>query len=186
MDHAGQRRRLRGLADDGALTLDGETPGTVRTALRLFDMDEPADLSTADGRVQGTVTLARALGNPTATVDLTSSLRWPDQPVIDTRAQAVITVDAGEPHLVRGLSAPAARLDAHDRPESRHDRRPVRWHRGAGRVVAAALRSLGAGHRSGGRHGQAIGPVVEIVVDADVAGGPLVVAGQAFDRVTRP
>ena len=128
---------------DGALALDGATPGTLRTGLRLFDMDEPVDLSTAEGRLQGTVTLDRVLGNPTATVDLTGSLQWPDQPVIDSRAQAVITADPVHLTAFEATSGPSSRdLDADDRPQPRHHRRPVRRHLRAGRVVAATLRSL--------------------------------------------
>ena len=70
------------------------------TGMRLFDIDPPVDMAQAFGDLDGTVALTGALGTPEATVDVAGSLAWPDQPEIESRAQAVITTDAGSPHRV--------------------------------------------------------------------------------------
>ncbi len=170
---------------DGVLALDGATPGTLRTALRLFDMDEPADLSTADGRVQGTVTLDRVLGNPTANVDLTGSLQWPDQPVIDTRAQAVITADQVNLTSFEATSGPSRATSALTIDLNR-DTIDGQFAATAAPVESWLRRFDLSAPVTGPVDvtGRLSGPLSRIVVDADVAGGPLVLAGQAFDRVT--
>ena len=77
----------------GDLKLSGATAPTLATALRLFDIDAPVDLSEASGTLEGPVALSGALGSPVARVELGGDLAWPDQPRVDARVAATITTD---------------------------------------------------------------------------------------------
>ena len=57
-------------------------------------------MTQAFGDLGGTVDLTGTLGTPEATVDVAGSLAWPDQPDIESRAQAVITADTVRAHRV--------------------------------------------------------------------------------------
>ena len=117
---------------NGSLALDGATPSILATGLRLFDIDPPVDMTEAFGDLGGTVELTGTLGAPEATVNVAGSLAWPDQPDIESRAQAVITADNVRLTAFEAVSGPArATLDARHRPQPRHHRRAVRRDVGA-------------------------------------------------------
>ncbi len=79
----------------------------LATGLRLFDIDPPVDMAEAFGDLGGTVELTGTLGAPEATVDVAGSLAWPDQPDIESRAQAVITADNVRLTAFEAVSGPA-------------------------------------------------------------------------------
>ena len=172
---------------NGSLTLDGSTPGAPR------DRHESVRPRFARRPVAGVwrprparSRLTGALGAPEATVDVAGSLAWPDQPEIESRAQAVITTDAVRLTAFEATSGPARATStlAIDLNSDTIDGQ-FEANVGVGGVVAAALRPQRAGDRHGRRHGPRLsGPLSRILIDADVTGGPVVVTGQSFDRVT--
>lgn len=170
---------------DGSLTLDGATPGTLATGLNLFDIDPPVDMAQASGDLTGTVALAGTLRAPEATVDVAGSLAWPDQPDIESRAQAVITADTVRLTAFEATSGPARATSTlaidlnSDTIEGQFE--------GTSVPVESWLRRYGISAPVTGMvdaTGRLSGPLSRIVIDADVTGGPVVLTGQSFDRVT--
>lgn len=169
----------------GTLALDGGTPGTLTTAMRLFEFDPPVDLAEASGTIGGTVTLAGALGTPEATTTLEGTLAWPDQPAIDARAEAVIT--AGAIHLTAfdAASGPS-RATAALTIDLNRDTIDGRF-TGTAVPMESWLRRFDLSAPVSGPvevTGTLSGPLARIQVEADVTGGPVLVAGQAFDRLS--
>ena len=170
---------------DGSLTLDGSTPRTLLTGMNLFDLDPPVDLSQAFGDLAGTVALAGTLGAPEATVDVAGSLAWPDQPEIESRAQAVITTDAVQLTAFEATSGPARAtstlaIDLNSRTiDGQFEATSVPLESWMRRFALSAP-VTGMVDATG----RVSGPLSRILIDADVTGGPVVVTGQSFDRVT--
>ena len=170
---------------NGSLTLDGSTPGTLATGMNLFDLDSPVNLSQAFGELSGTIALAGTLGAPEATVDAAGSLAWADQPEIESRAQAVITTDAVRLTAFEATSGPARATSTlaidlnSDTIDGQFEATSV--------SVESWLRRFDLSAPVTGMvnaTGRLSGPLSRILIDADVTGGPVVVAGQSFDRVT--
>ena len=158
----------------GSLELDGVTPAVLATGMRLFDIDQPVDMTQAFGDLGGTVDLAGTLGAPEATVDVAASLGWPDQPDIESRAQAVITADAVRLTAFEATSGPARANSAlvidlnSDTIDGTFDATSV--------AVESWLRRFDLTAPVTGvvnATGRLSGPLALIVVDADVSGGPV-------------
>ena len=142
-------------------------------------------MTQAFGDLGGTVDLTGTLGAPEATVDVAGSLAWPDQPAIESRAQAVITADAVRLTAFEATSGPARAnstlvIDLNsDTIDGTFDATSV--------AVESWLRRFDLSAPVTGvvdATGRLSGPLARIVIDADVTGGPVVVAGESFDRVT--
>ena len=93
---------------NGSLALDGATPAHparpgcgCSTSIRRSTWHRPSATSAARSTLTGT------LGTPEATVDVAGSLAWPDQPDIESRAQAVITADTVRLTAFEAISGPA-------------------------------------------------------------------------------
>ncbi|MBK5298198.1 MAG: translocation/assembly module TamB domain-containing protein [Vicinamibacteria bacterium] len=170
---------------DGSLTLDGETPGMLMTGLHLFDIDPVVDLAQASGDLTGTVSLTGTLGTPEAIVEVAGALAWPDQPEIESRAQAVITADTVRVTAFEATSGPARATSTlaidlnRDTIDGQFDATSVPLESWLRRFDISAP-VTGVVDAAGG----VSGPLSRIVIDADITGGPVVVAGQPFDRVT--
>ena len=169
----------------GNLRLDGATPGTLLTGMRLFELDPPVDLSSAWGELTGDVTLAGMLGDPVATISADGLLAWPDQPAIDSHAEAVITVD--DVRLIAfeaasGSSRATSTLTI-DLNRDTIDGRFQAW-----AVPAESwLRRFELNAPATGivdATGTLSGPLSAIVIESDVTGGPVALAGQGFERLT--
>ena len=170
----------------GRLQLDGATPGTLLTGMRLFDLDPPVDdLDQAHGDLTGTVALSGTLGEPVAEIEAVGLLGWPDQPVIESRALARITADQVQLTSFDAESGPSRATASLVIDLDRDD-------------IAGQFQAWGVPAESWLRRfdleapatgivdatGTLSGPLSRIVVDADVSGGPLVLAGQPFARVS--
>ena len=170
---------------NGSLALGGATPAILATGMRLFDIDSPVDMTQAFGDLDGTVALTGTLGTPEATVDVAGSLAWPDQPEIESRAQAVITADTVRLTAFEATSGPARATSTlaidlnRDTIDGQFEATSV--------PVESWLRRFELSAPVTGvvdATGRLSGPLSRIVIDADVTGGPVVVTGQSFDRVT--
>ena len=168
----------------GSLALDGTTPSILETGLQLFDIDPPVDMAEAFGDLGGTVELTGTLGAPEATVDVAGSLAWPDQPDIESRAQAVITADSVRLTAFEAVSGPA-RATATLSMDLNRDTIDGQFE-GTGVPVESWLRRFEISAPVTGvvdATGRLSGPLSRIGIDADVTGGPVVVTGQSFDRL---
>ena len=170
---------------NGSLALGGATPAILDTGMRLFDIDSPVDMTQAIGDLDGTVALTGTLGTPEATVDAAGSLAWPDQPEIESRAQAVITADTVRLTAFEATSGPARATSTlaidlnRDTIDGQFEATTV--------SVESWLRRFGVSAPVTGlvdATGRLSGPLSRIGIDADVTGGPVVVTGQSFDRLT--
>jgi outer membrane protein insertion porin family len=167
----------------GDLELAGLTGPTLVTGLALFDATPPVELDEAAGMLAGPVALSGTLGRPVAKVELTGDIAWPDQPVIDTRVAATITADAVEVEAFEATSGPS-RADATVSIDLNRDVITGRFTATAV-AVEAWLRRFEVDQPITGMAdvtGTLSGPLSDIVVDADVTGTALEIAGQGFDR----
>jgi outer membrane protein assembly factor BamA/autotransporter translocation and assembly factor TamB len=167
----------------GALTLSGATAPTLLTALRLFDIDPPVDLSDASGTLEGPVTMSGALGSPVARVELGGDLAWPDQPPIDARVVATITTDEVEVPTFVATSGPS-RAEAALTIDLTRDTIDGNF-TGFSVPVESWLRRFDIRQPITGVadvEGTLSGPLSAIRIDATTTGQGLDIAGQRFDR----
>ena len=167
----------------GALTLSGATAPTLVTALRLFDIDPPVDLSQASGMLEGPVVMTGTLGSPVARVELGGDLAWPDQPTVDARVTATISTDRIDVPTFVATSGPS-RADASLTIHLDRDTIDGRF-TGSAVPVESWLRRFDIRQPITGVadiEGTLSGPLSSIRVDATAAGQGLDIAGQQFDR----
>jgi outer membrane protein assembly factor BamA len=169
----------------GDLRVAGATSGAVHTGLFLFETAAPVDLAQATGDIGGTVQLSGTLGRPIAYAVLSGTIAWPDQPDIvfstttraDTRAVTVERFDATSgPSRANGVM----QIDlVHHTMDSQFTGQAV--------AVESWLRRFDLSIPASGPvdvTGRVTGPLSRWTIDADVHGGPVLLAGQPMDRVS--
>ncbi|HEX7086677.1 MAG TPA: hypothetical protein VF198_09960, partial [Vicinamibacterales bacterium] len=168
----------------GMLAVDGDTSELVRTGLALFETTSPVDLDQASGRTSGTVSLAGGLADPIATAVLDGTVEWPDQPQIAFNTRTVADADAVRVESFDARSGPSEAegtltIDlVRDRFDGSFKARAV--------PVESWMRRFELDLPASGVvdvSGRFTGPMDEYLLEADVRGGPMAIAGQSFDAV---
>lgn len=178
------RAEFSGWPIAGVLAVDGETAGLIRTGLALFETALPVDLEHASGRTSGTVSLAGGLADPIATATLDGTIEWPDQPHVAFQTRTIADADAVRVESFDARSGPSEAQGAltidlvRDRFDGSFEARAV--------PVESWMRRFELDLPASGvvdATGRFTGPIDEYLLEADVRGGPMEVAGQAFDAV---
>lgn len=168
----------------GLLAVEGETSGLIGTGLALFQTTPPVDLTQASGQTSGTVGLAGGLTDPAATLVLDGTIEWPDQPAIAFETRAFADADAVRVEVFEARSGPSEAEGAltidleRDLFDGRFQARAV--------PVEAWLRRFDVDVPVSGEvdvTGRFTGPTDAYLLEADVRGATMTVAGQAFDDV---